>query len=164
MENRKVTCEMLLQRHEIKSFLYRIVTGDEKWIYFENPKRKNRSFHLIMSVIQQQGQKPLILLHDHAPSYTAKPLKETLKSLGWDILPNLLYSSDLAPSDYPLFASKRSTLAEQYFSHFGIGKWIEECFAAKDKRFFWWRGSCGRGICGHFETYYGICGHIFSPS
>jgi len=40
MENRKVTCEMLLQRHERKSFLYRIVTGDEKLIYFENPKRK----------------------------------------------------------------------------------------------------------------------------
>ena len=40
MENRKVTCEMLLQRHERKSFLYRIVTGDEKWIYFEHPKRK----------------------------------------------------------------------------------------------------------------------------
>ncbi|GFQ69293.1 mariner transposase [Trichonephila clavata] len=40
MENRKVTSEMLLQRQERKSFLYRIVTGDEKWIYFENPKRK----------------------------------------------------------------------------------------------------------------------------
>ncbi|GFS85896.1 mariner Mos1 transposase [Trichonephila clavipes] len=40
MENRKVTCEMLLQRHERKSYLYRIVTGDEKWIYFENPKWK----------------------------------------------------------------------------------------------------------------------------
>jgi len=23
-----------------KSFLHRIVTGDEKWIYFQNPKRK----------------------------------------------------------------------------------------------------------------------------
>lgn len=40
-ENRKVVCEMLLQRHERKSFLHRIVTGDEKWIYFENPKRKH---------------------------------------------------------------------------------------------------------------------------
>ena len=29
---------MLLQWHERKSFLHRIVTGDEKWIYFENPK------------------------------------------------------------------------------------------------------------------------------
>ncbi|GFX20722.1 mariner Mos1 transposase [Trichonephila clavipes] len=40
MENRKVTCEMFLQRHERKSFLYRNVTGDEKWIYFEIPKWK----------------------------------------------------------------------------------------------------------------------------
>jgi len=33
MENRKVTCEMLFQRHKRKSFLHRIVTGDENWIY-----------------------------------------------------------------------------------------------------------------------------------
>ena len=30
MENRKVTCEMLLQRYRRKSFLHRTVTGDEK--------------------------------------------------------------------------------------------------------------------------------------
>ena len=30
MENRKTICEMLLQRFERKSFLHRIVTGDEK--------------------------------------------------------------------------------------------------------------------------------------
>lgn len=42
-ENRKTTCEMLLARYKKKSFLHRIVTGDEKWIYFENPKR-NRSY------------------------------------------------------------------------------------------------------------------------
>ena len=39
-ENRKTTCEMLLDRYKRKSFLHRIVTGDEKWIYFENPKRR----------------------------------------------------------------------------------------------------------------------------
>ena len=39
-ENRKITCEMLLARYKRKSFLHRIVTGDEKWIYFENAKRK----------------------------------------------------------------------------------------------------------------------------
>jgi len=38
-ENRKTTCEILLARHKRKSFLHRIVTGDEKWIFFENPKR-----------------------------------------------------------------------------------------------------------------------------
>ena len=40
MKNRKNTCEILLQRHVGKWVLHRIVTGDEKWIYFKNPKRK----------------------------------------------------------------------------------------------------------------------------
>lgn len=40
MERRQNTCEMLLARFKRKSFLHRIVTGDEKWIFFENPKRK----------------------------------------------------------------------------------------------------------------------------
>lgn len=39
-EQRKTTCEILLGRFQRKSFLHRIVTGDEKWIYFDNPKRK----------------------------------------------------------------------------------------------------------------------------
>jgi len=40
MERHKNTCEILLERYRRKSFLHRIVTGDEKWIFFENPKRK----------------------------------------------------------------------------------------------------------------------------
>ena len=34
------TSEMLLERHKKKSFLHRIVTGDEKWIHYDNPKGK----------------------------------------------------------------------------------------------------------------------------
>ena len=41
--HRKVSFETLLQWQERKSFLYRIVTGDEKWICFETPKcRKDK--------------------------------------------------------------------------------------------------------------------------
>jgi len=40
MERRQNTCQILLARQKRKSFLNRIVTGDEKWIYFQNPKRK----------------------------------------------------------------------------------------------------------------------------
>ena len=40
IERRLVTCEMLLQRQERKGFLHRIITGDEKWIHYDNPKRK----------------------------------------------------------------------------------------------------------------------------
>ncbi|GFW82751.1 mariner Mos1 transposase [Trichonephila clavipes] len=42
-ENRKIVCEILLARDKRKSYLHFIVTGDEKWIYFENPKC-NRSY------------------------------------------------------------------------------------------------------------------------
>ena len=40
IERRKTTCEILFDRFKRKSFLHRIVIGDEKWIYFDNPKRK----------------------------------------------------------------------------------------------------------------------------
>jgi histone-lysine N-methyltransferase SETMAR len=39
VERRKTICEILLERQKRKGFLHRIVTGDEKWIYYENPKR-----------------------------------------------------------------------------------------------------------------------------
>ena len=32
--------EMLLERHKKKSFWHQIVTGDEKWIHYDNSKRK----------------------------------------------------------------------------------------------------------------------------
>ncbi|KAL6253713.1 hypothetical protein P5V15_015528 [Pogonomyrmex californicus] len=54
MENRKVTCEMLLQRHERKSFLYRIVTKNE--FILKTRSGKNRGFHLAKPVHQHQGQ------------------------------------------------------------------------------------------------------------
>ena len=34
MERHKNTCEILLERYRRKSFLHRIVTEDEKWIFF----------------------------------------------------------------------------------------------------------------------------------
>ena len=34
------TCHSLLVKHHKKSFLHKIITGDEKWIYFDNPKRE----------------------------------------------------------------------------------------------------------------------------
>lgn len=40
VERRKFICELLLQRHQRKNFLHRILTGDEKWVRFDNPKRR----------------------------------------------------------------------------------------------------------------------------
>ncbi|GFY13009.1 mariner Mos1 transposase [Trichonephila clavipes] len=69
--------------------------------------------------------------------HSVSPVKNTLKSLGWDILPHPPYSPDLATSVYPLFTSMGHTLAEQHFSNFeDAGKWLDEwvvlnsCWAA----------------------------------
>ena len=40
VERRFCMSEIVLKRHKKKSFLHRIVTGDEKWIHYDNPKRK----------------------------------------------------------------------------------------------------------------------------
>ena len=48
VERRFSTCEILLSRHKRKGFIYRIVTDDEKWIHYDNPKRKKSWNHLSM--------------------------------------------------------------------------------------------------------------------
>jgi len=40
VERRFFTCEQLIQRQQRKGFLHRIVTGNEKWIFYDNPKKK----------------------------------------------------------------------------------------------------------------------------
>jgi len=40
VERRLFTCEHLLQWQKRKGFLHHIVTGDEKWIHYDNPKRR----------------------------------------------------------------------------------------------------------------------------
>ena len=35
---RKTMCEILLKRYKRKSFLHRIIIGDEKWIHYDNAK------------------------------------------------------------------------------------------------------------------------------
>lgn len=40
VERRFCMSEMLFKRNKKKSFLHRIVTGDEKWIHYDNPKPK----------------------------------------------------------------------------------------------------------------------------
>ena len=40
VERRFCMSEMLLEWHKKKSFLHRIVTGDENWVHYDNPKCK----------------------------------------------------------------------------------------------------------------------------
>jgi len=44
VERRFFICEQLIRKQQRKGFLHRIVTGDEKWIFYNTtPRRKNTS-------------------------------------------------------------------------------------------------------------------------
>jgi len=60
-----------------------------------------------------QRQHKVIVLHDNAPSHTAKQIKETIPTFCWEILLHASYSLDLAPSDFHSLASMGHALADQ---------------------------------------------------
>ena len=75
------------------------------------------------------------MLH-HIPIRT-KPVHDTLEALNWEVLPHTVYSPDLAPSNYHLFASMRHALAEQSFGSYKyVKKWLEEWFTVKREDFY----------------------------
>ncbi|UYV75796.1 hypothetical protein LAZ67_13001380 [Cordylochernes scorpioides] len=84
IERHICTCELLLKRQNRKSFLHRIVTGDEKWIHYDNPKRK------------KSWVKP-----GHASTSTAKPNihgKKLMLCIWWDQL-GVIYYELLQPNE-----------------------------------------------------------------
>ena len=75
----------------------------------------------------QKRQHKVILLHDNAPSHTAKLVKETIKAFSWEILSHAAYSPDLAPSDYYFFASIGHALSDQHFTFYeNVRKWLDD--------------------------------------
>ncbi|UYV72202.1 SETMAR [Cordylochernes scorpioides] len=83
IERRICTCELLLKRQNRKGFLHRIVTGDEKWIHYDNPKHR------------KSWGKP-----GHASTSTAKPNihgKKLMLCIWWDQL-GVIYYEILQPN------------------------------------------------------------------
>lgn len=95
VERRFFTCEQLLQRQKRKGFLHRIVTGDEKWIHYDNPKRKKSWGH-----------------RGHASTSTAKPNihgSKIMLCIWWDQL-GVVYYELLQPGDTITGARYRTQL------------------------------------------------------
>ncbi|UYV68422.1 hypothetical protein LAZ67_5004284 [Cordylochernes scorpioides] len=84
IERHICTCELLLKRQNRKGFLHRIVTRDEKWIHYDNPKRRK-----------------LWVKPGHASTSTAKPNihgKKLMLCIWWDQL-GVIYYERLQPNE-----------------------------------------------------------------
>ncbi|KAG5313058.1 MOS1T transposase, partial [Pseudoatta argentina] len=136
---------------------HRIVTGEEKWIHYDNPKRRKSwgkpghastdRYRLQLMRLSRalKEKRPLyaqrhdkgILLHDNARPHVAKPVKTYLETLKWEVLPHPLYSPDIAPSDFHLFRSMAHGRADRRFhSYEEAQKWIASWIASKNMSFF----------------------------
>ena len=157
IERRFCMSEMLLELHKKKSFLHRIVTGDEKWINYDNPKRKksyvkpgqpvkltsmpNIHFPKVMLCISWEyatRHVAIIFHHDNARPHVAIPVKNYLENSGWEVLTHPTYSPDLALSDQHLFRSMQNALTGiRFTSEQGIKNWLDSFLASKPAQFFW---------------------------
>ncbi|UYV79437.1 hypothetical protein LAZ67_17002609 [Cordylochernes scorpioides] len=103
-------------------------------VYFEllkpgkmvNTSRYEQQMHSLREALNEkrpewrEKHNNLILQHDNAPAHNATVVKNTIKDLGWELLPHPLYSSELAPSNYHLFTSLGHALKNQEFSNSNI--------------------------------------------
>ena len=67
-------------------------------------------FKLRRALSEKRPGKKIILQHDNARPHTARVTVEKIRTFGWETLPHLPYSPDLAPSDYHLFGSVKEQL------------------------------------------------------
>ena len=87
---------------------------------------------------QKRPQRMRVLfLHDNARPHVAKMTRETLLDLGWEILPHLAYSPDIAPSDFYLFHSLDNGIRNKVFADEEQMKlWLTGFFESKPPAFY----------------------------
>ena len=151
-------CEALIKRNEIDPFLKRMVTGDEKWVTYDNIVRK-RSWSKRGKAAQTVAKPGLtarkvllciwrdfkgIIHYELLPSgqtlnsnQYCEQLTVKLRELGWEVSMHPPYSPDLAPSDYHLFLALQNFLSDKKLgSREDYENRLLEFFANKDQGFY----------------------------
>ncbi|GBP49767.1 Mariner Mos1 transposase [Eumeta japonica] len=120
--------EKVFEDAELEGFLHRIVTGDEKCVHYNNPKRRKSWGY-----------------PSHASTLTVKPnihgSKDMLSIYGQDILGNIEMGSSTPSAVFSrhcsLFRSMAHGLADQHFWPYEeVKNWIDSWIASKDDQFF----------------------------
>ncbi|XP_066253847.1 uncharacterized protein [Euwallacea similis] len=156
-------CDSLRKRQESDPFLKQIVTGDEKWIIYENVKRKRSWGHSSQppQTTSKVGLHPKKIMlsvwwdfkgTELLPSgktidstlYCSQltKLKEAIRTkqpelFGWDVLAHPPYSPDLAPSDFHLFRSLQNSMKGKTFKdEDAVKNHLDRFFADKPQSFY----------------------------
>ena len=75
--------------------------------------------------------------HDNVTPHTSLATRQKLLRLGWEVLLQRSYSSDLAPSDYYLFRSLQNSLNGKTFNDDeAVKSHLVQFFADKDQKFY----------------------------
>ena len=78
----------------------------------------------------------IIILHDNARPHAACLTSEAIAKMGWEVLPHLSYSPDLAPSDYHLFEFVKDQLRGRYETTEAIQKAVRQCLRMAGTEFY----------------------------
>ncbi|KFD46132.1 hypothetical protein M513_12998 [Trichuris suis] len=107
-------------------------------------------FRRLASAVQQKRQRqqhPIMLQQVNPWSHTATITKTTIHELGWEGLPHLGYSSDLAPTDYYLFRSLVVKLRGVSLNNDEeLQKWLSDFFNSKPPQFYRFRAGNLKGF------------------
>ncbi|GFV48121.1 histone-lysine N-methyltransferase SETMAR [Trichonephila clavipes] len=98
-------------------FFFRLITADEKWVLYDNPKCKRQRLSskepprrtVKSAIINRNG---VILQHR-----TAQENTEKINGLGWEVLPHPPYSPDIAPMDFYSFRSMQHFFTNKKFQN-----------------------------------------------
>ena len=83
------------------------------------------------------NRKRILFQQDNAKPHVSLMTRQKLLQLAWEVLIHLLYSPDIAPSDFHLFRSLQSSLNGKNFNSLkGCKRHLEQFFAQKDKKFW----------------------------
>jgi histone-lysine N-methyltransferase SETMAR len=83
------------------------------------------------------NRKSVVFHHDNARPHAFLATRQKLMQLGWDVLPHMPYSPDLAPSDYHLFRSLQNSLnGKNFISPEACKNHLEQFFARKTRKFY----------------------------